>query len=80
MHRTGWHLNTGGAPVSAVILGPRLERPVDAIVSWHPERDLLSYPTLALHIAAIYRIPVLNLATDSPREVCEFLRDLRASL
>ena len=80
-----WHRYADGArrllaPVSAMILGPRLERPVDAIVSWHPERDLLSYPTLALHIAAIYRIPVLNLATDSPREVCEFLHDLRPSL
>ena len=61
-----------------MILGPTMERPVDAIVSWHPERDLLSFPALALHIAAIYRIPVLNLAADSPREVCEFLRDLRA--
>ena len=65
------------APVSAVILGPRLECPVDAIVSWHPEGDLLSHSSFALHIAAIYRIPVLNLATDSPREVCKFLRDLR---
>ncbi len=80
-----WHRFADGArrllaPMTAVILGPALDRPVDAIVSWHPDGDLLSHSSLALHIAAIYRIPVLNLATDSPREVCEFLRDLRASL
>ena len=80
-----WHRYADGArrllaPMTAVILGPALDRPVDAIVSWHPDGDLLSHSSLALHIAAIYRIPVLNLATDSPREVCEFLRDLRASL
>ena len=67
-------LHARNAPV---VLGPRLDRPVHAVVCWTPEGAVVGGTGLALRIAAEHGIPVLNLAVLSPREACERLLALR---
>ena len=62
---------------AAVVLGRGLNRPVDAVVCWTPGGELVGGTAGALLMAGLAGIPVLNLAVDSPRNVCLFLRNLR---
>ena len=62
---------------AAVILGPGLDRPVDAVVAWTPEGTVTGGTGMALRIAAERGIPALNLGTLTPRAVCERLRAIR---
>ena len=62
---------------AAVVLGPRLDRPVDAVVCWTPDGAVVGGTGLALRIAAERGIPVLNLAVLSPREACQRLLAIR---
>ena len=62
-----------------VILGPALDRPVDAVVAWTPEGAVTGGTGMALRIAAERGIPVFNLAVLAPRAVCERLRAIRRS-
>ena len=64
---------------AAILLGPKLDRPVDAVVAWTPEGVVTGGTGLALRIAADRGIPVLNLAVLAPRTVCERLRAIRRS-
>lgn len=62
---------------AAVILGPGLDRPVDAVVAWTPEGAVTGGTGMALRIAADRGIPVFNLAVLSPRAACERLQAIR---
>ena len=62
---------------AAVLLGPALDRPVDAVVCWTAEGALAGGTGMALRIAAEHRIPVLNLGVLSSRTACERLRAIR---
>ena len=61
---------------SAILLGPRLDRPVNVVVTWTDRAGTGLGTGVALRIAAAFEIPVLNLATVSPRAACERLRDI----
>ncbi len=62
---------------AAMLLGPNLDRPVDALIAWSPKAASKTETSIAPRIAAQYGIPVLNLATMSPRQACEQLRNIR---
>ena len=62
---------------AAIVLGPRLDRPVHAVVCWTPNGAVAGGTGMALRIAAERAIPVLNLAVLSPREACERLLAIR---
>ena len=62
---------------AAILLGPALDRPVNAVVAWTPEAGIVGGTGLALRIAANWGIPVLNLGVLAPRTVCECLRAIR---
>ncbi len=62
---------------AAVILGPGLDRPVDAVVAWSPKGAITGGTGMALRIAAERGIPAFNLGTLTPRAVCEHLRAIR---
>ena len=62
---------------AAVVLGAGLHRPVDAVVCWSPGGKIVGGTGVALLMAGLAGIPVLNLAVGSPRDVCLFLRNLR---
>ena len=71
LHPT-WHRFADGArrllaPMTAVILGPALDRPVDAIVSWHPARHP-SASCRALTVAPLAgRVPPRDSARNEDR-------------
>ncbi|MCY4431939.1 MAG: hypothetical protein OXC11_16325 [Rhodospirillales bacterium] len=62
-----------------IILGPGLNRPVDALICWTPGGEITGGTGMGLRIAAEAGIPVLNLAVDSPRDACLFLRAVRVA-
>ena len=62
---------------AAIVLGPGLDNPVDAIVAWSPGGRMVGGTGIALRMAGTADIPVLNLALQSPRAVCLALRELR---
>ena len=64
---------------AAIVLGSRLENPVGAVVAWSPSGGMVGGTGIALRMAGTAGIPVLNLALQSPREVCLALRELRHS-
>ncbi len=64
---------------AAVVLGPGLNRPVDTVFCWTPGGKPVGGTGIALRMADRAGIPVLNLAVDSPRDVCLFLRALCAA-
>ena len=63
---------------AAILLGPALDRPVNAVVCWTERGAITGGTGMTLRIAADYRIPVLNLATVSSRQA--FVRMLDISL
>ena len=62
---------------AAILLGPSLDRPVNAVVCWTPGGEVTGGTGMALRIAAQYDIPVLNLAAVTPRQACEQLLAIR---
>ena len=62
---------------AAVVLGPALNRPVDAVVAWTPDGAIAGGTGMALRIAHEHAIPVFNLAVLTPRTVCERLQAIR---
>ena len=62
---------------AAALLGPGLDRPVDAVVCWSPGGAVVGGTGMALRIAAEHRIPVINLAAMTPRIACERLLAIR---
>ncbi|MDE0230382.1 MAG: hypothetical protein OXJ62_16150 [Spirochaetaceae bacterium] len=62
---------------AAILLGPGLDRPVDAVVAWTPEGEITGGTGLALRIAVERGIPVLNLGVLAPRTVYERLQAIR---
>lgn len=61
----------------AILLGDRLDRPVDACVAWTAQGRVEGGTGMGLRIAQERDIPIFNLAVMTPREVCEQLRDIR---
>ena len=62
----------------AILLGPDLDQPVDAVVAWTIGGEPTGGTGMGIRIAMAHGIPVLNLATLSPRAVCERLRTMRS--
>ena len=62
---------------AAILLGERLDRPVDAVVCWSERGAAVGGTGMGIRIAEAHGIPVLNLGSMSPRAVCERLRDIR---
>ena len=57
----------------AILLGPSLDRPVDAVVCWTERSAVVGGTGMGLRIAEKHAIPVLNLGVLTPRAVCERL-------
>ncbi len=62
---------------AAVLLGERLDHPVDAAICWTPGGAVTGGTGMALRIAAEHGIAIMNLAVLSPRAVGERLRAIR---
>jgi hypothetical protein len=62
---------------AAILLGPELDRPVKAVVCWTPGGEIAGGTGMAIRIAEHHGIPVLNLATVTPRKACEELLAMR---
>ena len=62
---------------AAILLGPDLDRPVNAVVAWTPGGTLKGGTGMGLRIAAEHNIPVLNLGSMTPRQACEQLQAMR---
>ena len=62
---------------AAILLGPNLDRPVNAVVAWTPGGAIKGGTGMGLRIAAEYNIPVLNLGSMTPRQACEQLQAMR---
>ncbi len=60
-----------------IVLGPGLNRPVDALICWTPGGEVVGGTGMALRIADRAGIPVVNLAVHTPRDACLFLRTVR---
>ena len=65
---------------AAIVLGPGLDNPVDAVVAWSPGGRTVGGTGIALRMAKTADVPVFNLALQSPREVCLALRELRRAV
>jgi len=65
---------------AAIVLGPGLNRPVHGVICWTPGGETVDGTGMAMRIADGAGVPVLNLAVDSPRDVCAFLRNRALTL
>ncbi len=61
----------------AILLGERLDRPVDAVVCWTAAGRVEGGTGMGIRIAEARGIPVLNLGSMAPRAVCERLAAIR---
>ena len=61
----------------AIILGPELTDPVDAVVAWSERGEAVGGTGMGIRIAEDSGIPVLNLGSMAPRAVCERLAAIR---
>ena len=59
---------------AAIILGPTLDDPVDAVVCWTPGGEKKGGTATGIHMAEALGKPVLNLATTTPETVLQELR------
>ena len=64
----------------AILLGPNLDRPVDAVVCWTEGGAVTGGTGMALRIAAERGIPILNLGSMTMEEAWKGLQELRRSL
>ena len=63
---------------AGILLGVRLDRPVDAVVCWTCDGGTVTGGTgMGIRIAGAHGIPVLNLGAISPRTACERLAAIR---
>ena len=62
----------------AILLGPNLDTPVNAVICWTRGGELRGGTAMGIRIAHAHNIPVLNLATLSPREACQQLQQLKS--
>ena len=60
----------------AIVLGPNLDTPVDALMCWTEDGKTVGGTGMAIRIAEKFDIPVFNLATQYPRAVCEAMIDI----
>ena len=63
--------------VAILLMGERLDRPVDACVAWSERGAAVGGTGMGIRIAEAHGIPVLNLGSMSPRAVCERLAAIR---
>ena len=61
----------------AILLGPDLDRPVDAVVCWTEDGKVRGGTGMGLMIAREWKIPVINLATESRSSAWEKLQRLQ---
>ncbi|MCY3829149.1 MAG: hypothetical protein OXF89_08445 [Rhodospirillaceae bacterium] len=64
----------------AILLGERLDRPVDAVVCWSERGEAVGGTGMGIRIAEDRGIPVLNLGSMAPRAVCERLAAIRRAV
>ncbi len=63
---------------AGILLGVRLDRPVDAVVCWTCDGGAVTGGTgMGIRIAGAHGIPVLNLGAIPPRTACERLAAIR---
>lgn len=65
---------------AAIVLGPGLNRPVHAAICFTPRGETVGGTGMGMRMAERAGVPVLNLAVQSPREVCVFLRNRALTL
>ena len=63
----------------AILLGPNLDRPVDAVVCWTENGAVTGGTGMALRIAAEHGIPVFNLGSLTMHDAWDLLQELRRS-
>ncbi|MDE0384962.1 MAG: hypothetical protein OXI22_13830 [Defluviicoccus sp.] len=66
--------------VAILLMGERLDRPVDAVVCWSERGEAVGGTGMGIRIAEARGIPVLNLGSMSPRAVCERLAAIRRAV
>ncbi len=64
---------------AAILLGPDLDRPVNAVIAWTEGGGLKGGTGMGMRIAAEHNIPVFNLGSMTPRQACEGLQALHAA-
>ena len=64
----------------AILLGERLDRPVDAVVCWSEGGEAVGGTGMGIRVAETRGIPVLNLGSMAPRAVCERLAAIRRAV
>ena len=62
---------------AALLLSNTLDSPVDACVAWTAEGRVEGGTGMSIRIAETHGIPVLNLGSMAPRDVCERLDAIR---
>ncbi|MDE0173284.1 MAG: SLOG family protein [Defluviicoccus sp.] len=60
----------------AIVLGPNLDTPVDALACWTENGKTAGGTGMAIRVAEKFDIPVFNLATEDPRTVCEAMIEI----
>ena len=66
--------------VAILLMGERLDRPVDAVVCWSERGEAVGGTGMGIRIAEARGIPVLNLGSMAPRAVCERLAAIRRAV
>ena len=61
----------------AIILGPQVKNPVDAVVCWTPKGNVSGGTGMGIRIAMRYGIPVFNLGNMTSKEVYDSLTSIR---
>ena len=64
----------------AILLGPNLDRPVDAVVCWTENGAVTGGTGMGLRIAAEHGIPIFNLGSMTMKEAWDKLQALQRSL
>ncbi len=62
---------------AAIVLGPNLDTPVDALMCWTEDGKTVGGTGMAIRIAEKFDVPVFNLATQHPRAICEAMMHIQ---
>ena len=76
-HRCSLYARKLHARNVAIMSGPTTRTPVAAVVCWTPGGAISGGTGMGIRIAHQLSIPVLNLATITPRDACLHLREIR---
>ena len=59
-----------------ILLGPQLDSPVDFVLCWTPNGEIVGGTGHSLRVAAAHNIPMWNFGIQPKREIAEFILNL----